>query len=122
MPDSLERLKAALAERYHIESEIGSGGMATVYLAQDLKHDRKVAVKVLKPELATVMGTERFLAEIRTTAYFSDPHLPPLHDSGSITLRITSQRVVSVYVPGVGHCPSAGSCVSPDHPGRPCRR
>jgi serine/threonine-protein kinase len=77
-----ERLKAALADRYAIESEIGSGGMATVYLAQDLKHDRKVAVKVLKPELAAVVGTERFLAEIRTTANLSHPHILPLHDSG----------------------------------------
>ena len=77
-----ERLKAALADRYAIEREIGSGGMATVYLAQDLKHDRKVAVKVLKPELAAVVGTERFLAEIRTTANLSHPHILPLHDSG----------------------------------------
>ena len=67
-----ERLTKALADRYRIEREIGTGGMATVYLAQDLKHDRKVAVKVLKPELAAVMGTERFLAEIRTTANLSD--------------------------------------------------
>jgi serine/threonine-protein kinase len=77
-----ERLKAALANRYRIESEIGSGGMATVYLAEDLKHDRKVAVKVLRPELAAVMGTERFLAEIRTTANLAHPHILPLHDSG----------------------------------------
>ena len=77
-----ERLKAALADRYQIEREIGSGGMATVYLAQDLKHDRKVAVKVLKPELAAVVGTERFLAEIRTTANLSHPHILPLYDSG----------------------------------------
>jgi serine/threonine-protein kinase len=77
-----ERLKAALADSYAIESELGSGGMATVYLAQDLKHDRKVAVKVLKPELAAVMGTERFLAEIRTTANLQHPHILPLFDSG----------------------------------------
>jgi serine/threonine-protein kinase len=77
-----ERLRAALADRYTIESEIGSGGMATVYLAQDLKHDRKVAVKVLKPELAAVVGTERFLTEIRTTANLAHPHILPLHDSG----------------------------------------
>lgn len=76
------RLRAALADRYLIEGEIGSGGMATVYLAQDLKHDRRVAVKVLKPELAAVMGTERFLAEIRTTANLTHPHILPLHDSG----------------------------------------
>jgi serine/threonine-protein kinase len=80
--DVVERLNAALTGRYHIESEIGSGGMATVYLAQDLRHDRKVAVKVLNPELAAVVGTERFLAEIRTTANLSHPHILPLHDSG----------------------------------------
>jgi serine/threonine-protein kinase len=76
------RLRSALADRYLIESEIGEGGMATVYMAQDLKHDRKVAVKVLKPELAAVVGTERFLAEIRTTANLSHPHILPLFDSG----------------------------------------
>ena len=58
----------ALADRYRVESEIGSGGMATVYLAQDLKHDRRVAVKVLKPELAAVLGADRFLSEIKVTA------------------------------------------------------
>jgi len=77
-----ERLKAALADRYQIEREIGSGGMATVYLAQDLRHDRKVAVKVLKPELAAVVGTDRFLAAIRTTATLSHPDILPLFDSG----------------------------------------
>ncbi|MFC1575439.1 protein kinase [Gemmatimonadota bacterium] len=80
--DVVERLNAALTDRYQIESEIGSGGMATVYLAQDLRHNRKVAVKVLKPELAAVVGTERFLAEIQTTANLSHPHILPLHDSG----------------------------------------
>jgi serine/threonine-protein kinase len=77
-----ERLKAALADRYQIEREIGSGGMATVYLTQDLKHDRKVAVKVLKPELAKAIGADRFLREIRTTANLSHPHILPLFDSG----------------------------------------
>jgi TolB-like protein/Tfp pilus assembly protein PilF len=77
-----ERLTRALADKYVIAREIGSGGMATVYLAQDLKHDRKVALKVLKPELAAVMGTERFLAEIRTTANLTHPHILPLFDSG----------------------------------------
>src|SRR5210317_446096 len=76
------RLTNALAHRYRIEREIGSGGMATVYLAQDLKHDRKVAVKVLKPELAAVVGSERFLAEIKTTANLQHPHILPLFDSG----------------------------------------
>ncbi len=77
-----ERLKAALADRYQIEREIGSGGMATVYLAQDLKHGRRVALKVLRPDLAAVMGTERFLAEIRTTANLAHSHILPLFDSG----------------------------------------
>ncbi|HEX9164692.1 MAG TPA: serine/threonine-protein kinase [Gemmatimonadales bacterium] len=76
------RLKAALADRYRIERELGAGGMATVYLAEDLKHNRKVAVKVLHPELAAVLGAERFLAEIRTTANLQHPHILPLHDSG----------------------------------------
>ena len=82
MTDHLERLKAALAERYTIERELGSGGMATVYLAHDIKHDRKVAVKVLRPELAAVMGPDRFLQEIRIAAKLNHPHILPLHDSG----------------------------------------
>jgi hypothetical protein len=77
------QLTAALADRYRIERELGSGGMATVYLAQDLKHDRKVAVKVLRPELAAVIGAERFLAEIKTTANLQHPHILPLFDSGA---------------------------------------
>ncbi len=64
----MERLKSALADRYVIEHELGAGGMATVYLAEDLKHHRKVAVKVLRPELAGVLGAERFLNEIKVTA------------------------------------------------------
>ena len=65
-----------------VERELGAGGMATVYLAQDLKHDRKVALKVLQPELAAVLGAERFLAEIKTTANLQHPHILPLFDSG----------------------------------------
>ena len=79
---SLDRLATALADRYQIIRELGAGGMATVYLAQDLRHDRRVAVKVLRPELAAVIGAERFLAEIRTTANLQHPHILPLHDSG----------------------------------------
>ncbi len=75
-------LGAALSDRYAIERELGAGGMATVYLAQDLKHDRRVAVKVLRPELAAVIGAERFLSEIKTTANLQHPHILPLHDSG----------------------------------------
>ena len=81
-PDPVTRLNAALSGRYRIEREIGEGGMATVYLADDLKHERKVALKVLKPELAAVVGAERFLAEIKTTANLTHPHILPLHDSG----------------------------------------
>ena len=76
------QLTNALAGRYTIEREIGAGGMATVYLAQDVKHRRRVAVKVLRPELAAVVGTERFLAEIEVTASLQHPHLLPLFDSG----------------------------------------
>ncbi len=80
--DPITRLNAALEGRYRIESELGEGGMATVYLADDLKHERKVALKVLKPELAAVVGAERFLAEIKTTAGLQHPHILPLFDSG----------------------------------------
>ena len=82
MSDAVARLNAALEGRYAIERELGEGGMATVYLADDLKHQRKVALKVLKPELAAVVGAERFLAEITTTANLTHPHILPLHDSG----------------------------------------
>ncbi len=77
-----EDLKAALADRYEIEREIGQGGMATVYLAEDLKHHRKVAVKVLRPDLAAALGPERFLREIEIAANLTHPHILPLHDSG----------------------------------------
>jgi serine/threonine protein kinase/Tol biopolymer transport system component len=80
---AMSRLTEALADRYRIERELGAGGMATVYLAQDLKHDRKVAVKVLRPELAAVIGADRFLAEIKTTANLQHPHILPLFDSGA---------------------------------------
>jgi serine/threonine-protein kinase len=73
----------ALTNRYRVDRELGSGGMATVYLAHDLKHDRKVALKVLKPELAAVLGADRFVQEIKTTASLSHPHILPLFDSGS---------------------------------------
>ncbi len=77
------RLSDALAERYRIERELGQGGMATVYLAYDLKHDRQVALKVLKPELAAVLGADRFVQEIKTTAALQHPHILPLFDSGT---------------------------------------
>ena len=82
MPELAARLQTALSDRYRLEGEIGAGGMATVYLAQDLRHDRRVAVKVLRPELAAVIGAERFLAEIKLTANLQHPHILPLFDSG----------------------------------------
>lgn len=84
MSDPPSRLTAALADRYRIDRELGAGGMATVYLAEDLKHNRKVALKVLKPELAVAIGAERFLAEIKTTANLQHPHILALHDSGEV--------------------------------------
>src|SRR5665213_2535679 len=82
MNDIPPRLAEALVDRYRLERELGAGGMATVYLAHDLRHDRKVAVKVLRPELAAVIGAERFLAEIKTTAALQQSHILPLFDSG----------------------------------------
>ncbi len=82
MSDPVALLNSALEGRYAIERELGEGGMATVYLADDLKHQRKVALKVLKPELAAVVGAERFLAEIQVTANLQHPHILPLFDSG----------------------------------------
>src|SRR5689334_15104664 len=87
-PGSRSDLQAALTpaveNRYRIEGELGVGGMATVYLAQDVRHDRKVAIKVLHPELAAAIGSERFLSEIRTTAKLQHPHILPLLDSGDV--------------------------------------
>ena len=82
MPELLDRLKTALGDRYAIQEALGAGGMATVYLAEDLKHHRKVAVKVLRPELAAAVGSERFLREIKIAANLTHPHILPLHDSG----------------------------------------
>ena len=84
MTDSPARLVEALADRYRLERELGQGGMATVYLAQDLRHDRKVAIKVLRPELAAVIGAERFLREIKTIANLQHPHILGLIDSGEV--------------------------------------
>jgi tRNA A-37 threonylcarbamoyl transferase component Bud32 len=81
---SLERLAAALADRYRLERELGQGGMATVYLAEDLKHARQVAIKVLRPELAAVIGADRFLREIKTIATLQHPHILGLIDSGEV--------------------------------------
>ena len=78
MSAPVDRLNAALSGRYVVERPLGEGGMATVYLATDVRHDRRVALKVLKPELAAVVGAERFLAEIKTTANLQHPHILPL--------------------------------------------
>ena len=90
MTDSISRLSTALSDRYRLERELGQGGMATVYLAEDLKHDRKVAIKVLHPELSAVIGVDRFLSEIKTTASLQHPHILGLIDSGEAD-------------PGIGH-------------------
>jgi serine/threonine-protein kinase len=83
VPDALAHLQSTLADRYQIHREVGSGGMATVYLATDLRHHRNVAIKVLRPELAPLVGAERFLREVTTTAQLQHPHILPLFDSGS---------------------------------------
>jgi len=82
MSDTLDRVEVALQGRYRVEREIGRGGMATVYLAEDVKHNRKVAIKVLDPEIAAMLGAERFLQEIRLTANLQHPHIVALYDSG----------------------------------------
>ena len=91
MDDILDRMKTALQDRYTIERELGTGGMATVYLAEDLKHHRKVAVKVFHPELAAALGTERFFREITITANLNHPHILPLLDSGKADSRTSGQ-------------------------------
>ena len=107
MTEIAERLTAALADRYRLQRELGAGGMATVYLAEDLKHDRKVAIKVLKPELAAVLGAERFVQEIKTTAALSHPHILPLFDSGEaggfLTVTAIDEEERQRRGPGGGH-------------------
>src|SRR5215208_1015970 len=78
------RIATSLVDRYRVERELGAGGMATVYLAEDLRHGRKVALKVLRPELAAIIGSQRFLTEIRTTANLQHPNILPLFDSGEV--------------------------------------
>jgi len=84
VPTPLERIQSAFAGNYEITGEVGAGGMATVYRAKDLKHDRQVAIKVLRPELAAALGTDRFPREIRIVAQLQHPHVLPLHDSGEL--------------------------------------
>jgi serine/threonine-protein kinase len=93
-----DRLVGALADRYRLERELGQGGMATVYLAEDLKHKRKVALKVLKPELAAMLGGERFIQEITTTAALQHPHILPLFDSGEAGRRGSGEGSFLYYV------------------------
>src|ERR1041384_1260655 len=83
MADLSERVRASLAGRYTIERELGRGGMATVYLAREVRHERRVALKVLRPELAAALGPERVLREIQIAAQLAPPHILPLHDSGA---------------------------------------
>jgi serine/threonine-protein kinase len=82
MTVDIERVRDALSGSYALERELGAGGMATVYLARDVKHQRDVAVKVMRSELTAAVGAERFLREIRITAQLNHPHILPLHDSG----------------------------------------
>ena len=93
MNPTQDRLSTALSDRYRLERELGQGGMATVYLAEDLKHSRKVAIKVLHPELSAVIGGDRFLAEIKTTASLQHPHILGLIDSGAVSLTTHDSRL-----------------------------
>ena len=112
MPSFLEDVTAALVDRYTIERQIGMGGMATVFQAQDLRHNRPVAIKVLQPALAAALGADRFLREIEIAANLTHPHIVPLYDSGdaqgflyyvmpllgeeSLRERITKQKQLSL--------------------------
>ena len=93
--ESLERLKSALADRYTVERMIGAGGMADVYLTHDVRHNRKVAIKVMHRDLAELVGVERFLREIETTAKLQHPHILPLLDSGQVESRAGSNAAES---------------------------
>src|SRR6266581_2512242 len=97
MVDLLDRLGAAVADTYRIERELGRGGMAAVFLAEDLKRHRRVAIKVLDPELAAALGPERFLREIEIAAGLNHPHILPLYDSGDAA---TALYYVMPYVEG----------------------
>ena len=116
MPEITARLSTALADRYKIERHLGEGGMANVYLAHDLKHDRPVAVKVLRPELAAVLGAERFIQEIKTTANLQHPHILPLFDSGEADSFL---YYVMPFTPERRLAPNAGSSPQTvDYPAR----
>ena len=112
MDDSLERLSAALAGRYTIESRAGQGGMATVYRAMDQKHHRLVAIKVLRPELSATVGSERFLREIDMSARLQHPHIVPVYDSGDANgilyyvMPSSKENRCATGSPGKGSCRS----------------
>ena len=116
MSDDIARLKSALAYRYSIERQVGCGGMAVVYVAEDVKHHRKVAVKVLRPELAASLGTERFVREIETTAKLTHPNIPPLLDSGSVEEQPTAvppyRRTAMLNVALTGNAAAGKSTVA----------
>ena len=100
MPDTRDRLSSALSDRYRLLRELGQGGMATVYLAEDLRNGRKVAIKVMQPEVASVVGSARFLEEIGTTANLQHPHILPLFDSGIVDDGASAPYYVMPYVEG----------------------
>ena len=97
MTSTPDRVTAALSDRYRLERELGQGGMATVYLAEDLKHHRKVAIKVLRPELAAALGADRFLREIETTASLRHPHILPLFDSGTLDFGLSTPGTLTTH-------------------------
>ena len=94
----VSQVRKALADRYRVERVLGEGGMATVYLAEDLKHHRKVAVKVMRPELSATLGADRFLREIEIAAKLSHPHILPVYDSGAVIQPSLESRAPSTLL------------------------
>ena len=124
MFDQFEHLKTALADRYVIERELGEGGMATVYLAHDVKHDREVAVKVMRPEIAAALGSDRFLREIRLAAKLQHPHIlcssnawpQPVSRTSSLRRMVSRSRsrlgmMSRMCTAAAGHGTGAASCI-----------
>ena len=105
MPEPTGALRASLAERYLLERELGEGGMATVYLARDVRHDRQVAVKVIRPEIAETLGIQRFLTEIKLTASLQHPHILGLIDSGVVPTEDGTERPFYVMEHVAGSVP-----------------